>query len=81
MINIIAAKDEVWKLIPTNGMSIHLLAAEPPIVVPWLSVYINNNNPTGKRIIDIPLKSLWGTNLMDIISKRPNNITIKCLIK
>ena len=54
----IAAKEEVWKLIPTNGMSIHLLATEPPIVVPWLSVYINNNNPTGKRIIDIPLKSL-----------------------
>ena len=77
----IAAKEEVWKLIPTNGMSIHLLAAEPPIIVPWLSVYINNNNPIGNRIIDIPLKSLWGTNLIDIISKRPNNITIKCLTK
>ena len=76
-----AAKDEVWKLIPTNGMSIHLFAIEPPIVVPWLIVNTNNNNPTGKRIIDIPLKSLCGTNLTDIINKRPNNMTIKCLTK
>ena len=52
---IIAAREEVWKLIPTNGISIHLLAAEPPIIVPWDKVYANKANPIGRRIIDIPL--------------------------
>ena len=55
VIIIIAANDEVWKLIPTIGMSIHLLAAEPPIIVPIDKVYTSNAKPIGNRITEIPL--------------------------
>ena len=76
-----AAREEVWKLIPTNGISIHLFATEPDIVVPWLRVKINNNKPIGKSIIEIPLNNLYGICLIDIINNNPKIRTIKCLIK
>ena len=62
-------------------MSIHLLATEPPIIVPLDKVQANNAKPIGKRIIDIPLNNLNGTSLIDNMSIKPNSITIRCLTK
>ena len=81
VIIIIAANEEVWKPIPIIGISIHLLAAEPPIIVPWDNVYANNANPIGRRIIDIPLNSLNGTNFTDNINIIPKRSTIRCFTK
>ena len=75
------AKAEVWKLIPTIGILIHLLALAPEIIVPWDEVYISKRITIGSIRIEIPLKYLNGILWIENINKKPILNIIKCLKK